>query len=790
MKPNDTLKMEEKIIYKSGRNEKVILKEELHTAKNFFKNFYIDDELIRTEYISSNSNSNFTIYYLNNNQSIEEILLENNQFLNRSFYYKLFDKSGFTVYLFQSYDFRNLEQQSIIIKDKEENLVVKTGNSLKTYEDSSFFNFSKTIKSDAKYSILSRKVEEDSTVRVDYFENGDFKSAYFSNENLEMNLQEFLFTNDFLERYKLNIDKDFFKSFFPVIPNSDFKIPEILIEYSDDYKNKIAFKEIFTERFFHKILYSDKKKRLVERFAYGKIISKTNYLSKEENIEDFLEVMQNGIEYCFYHKPVIKNNCIYWEIIKYDEKGVLIEKRNEVYNYQDQLISVNYLLSNEFRTHSLIKYCYKNNYESQILSIFKYDNCGSLSYIDDCGFDSDSMWEDTVWEMPNLKFETYIKRIEEPFFKSFFSEVPESSKDEIEIIYKNHLGKVIDETEIDKVYEYQKEVKINQLTKEIKTYKDNSCSFIEYYCSDQEKPEDFEFYYTRNYIVYHNKKIQNGYFVYDIFESVNETLEIGHYKGILVQDFFGREITRVIFKNDEMDLKAARKISYDNFKSELGYNYDTVIVNFEDSNKVLNYYSNETTYTVDEFEKEQFSSLNKTNNLFFKSIFPFVPDMEARIYEPFIYKLKLKKQENSFEPEEIKCLYNSNNELKYLFDGYKKWSFFKDRVEVNLKLPELLYYGYNISFYNIKLADKIISFDVLYNLQFEQNRYKEFNVKLKINTTSFDFSYESDNPIFSFRKIFFEHHQEELFCFYLNEERIWNTEISKEKLIMFLVEAL
>ncbi|MRX68738.1 hypothetical protein SAMN06265349_103281 [Flavobacterium resistens] len=780
--------MEEEIIYKSGRNEKVISKEELHTVKNFFKNFYIDDELIRTEYISSDSNSNFTIYYLNNNQSIEEILLENNQFLDRSFHYKLFDKFGFTVYLFQSYDFRNLEQQSIIIKDKEENLVVKTGNSLKTYEDSSFFNFSKTIKSDAKYSILSRKVEEDSTISVNYFENGDFKSAYFSNENLEMNLQEFLFTNDFSERYHLNIDKDFLKSFFPIIPNSDFNIPEICIEYSDYYKNKIAFKEIFTERFFHKTLYLDKKKRFIEKFAYGKIVSKTYFLNIDETIEDFLEEMQNGIEYCFYHKPIIKNNCTYWEVIQYDENGMVIEKRNEVYNYQDQLISVNYLLSNKFRTHSLIKYCYKNNYESQILSIYMYDDSGAISYIDDCGFGSDSMWEDTVWEMPNLKFETYINRIEDPFFKSFFSEVPESSKEEIEIIYKNHLGQVISENEIKKVYEYKKEVKINQLTKEIKTYKDNSCSFVEYYCSDQEKPEDFEFYSTRNFIVYHNKKHQNGYFVYDIFESVVETLEIGHYKGILVQDFFGREITRVVFKNDEMDLKYARKISYDNFKSELGYDFDTVIVNFEDSNKVLNYYSNETTYTVDEFEKEQFSSLNKTNNSFFKSIFPFVPEIEAKVYEPFIFKLKLKKQENSFEPEEIKCLYNSNNKLKYVFDGYKKWSFLKDRSEVNLKLPELLYYGYNISFYNIKHADEIISCDVVYNLQFEKERYKEFNVKLKISTTSFDFSYESDDPIFSFRKIFFEHYEEELFCFYLNEERIWNTEISKERLIMFLME--
>jgi|GEM_PF-4181005 len=781
--------MEEKIIYKSGRNEKVISKEELHTVKNFFKNFYIDEELIRTEYISSNSNSNFTIYYLNSNQSIEEILLENNQFLNRSFHYKLFDKSGFTVYLFQSYDFRNLEQQSIIIKDKEENLVVKTGNSLKTYEDSSFFNFSKTIKSDAKYSILSRKVEEDSTVSVNYFENGDFKSAYFSNENLEMNLQEFLFKNDFLERYKLNIDKDFFKSFFPVIPNSDFSIPEILIEYSDYYKNKIEFKEIFTERFFHKTLYLDKKKRFIEKFEHGKIVSKTYFLSIDETIQDFLGEMQNGIEYCYYHKPIIKNNCTYWGVVQYDENGMVIEQRNEVYNYQDQLISVNYLLSNKFRTHSLIKYCYKNNYESQLLSIYMYDDSGAISYIDDCGFGSDSMWEDTVWEMPNLKFETYIKRIEDPFFKSFFSEVPESSKEEIEIIYKNHLGQVISENEIKKVYEYQKEVKINQLTKEIKTYKDNSCSFVEYYCSDQEKPEDFEFYSTRNYIVYHNKKHQNGYFVYDIFESAVETLEIGHYKGILVQDFFGREITRVVFKNDEMDLKYARKISYDNFKSELGYDFATVIVNFEDPNKVLNYYSNETTYTVDEFEKEQFSSLNKTNNSFFKSIFPFVPEVEAKIYEPFIFKLKLKKQENSFEPEEIKCLYNSNNKLKYVFDGYKKWSFLKDRSEVNLKLPELLYYGYDISFYNIKQADEIISCDVLYNLQFEKDRFKEFNVRLKISTTSLDFSCESDDPIFSFRKIFFEHYEEELFCFYLNEERIWNTEISKEKLVMFLIEA-
>ncbi|WP_291146629.1 hypothetical protein [Flavobacterium sp. UBA7680] len=778
----------ERIIYKGSRNEKVLSEEELKNVKSYFKNYYYDNDLIKVEYISSNGQNNFITYYLQQNESIEEKLLENNQFLNRNFYQKLFDKLGFSVYLFQSYDFRTLNKQSIVIKDIQENLVVESFPALKNFQESSY---SKTQKTDARYSHLERKIERDSVVRVNYFENGDFESAYFSNEDIEMNFQEFFFANNFSEKYQLEIDKSFFKSFYPAIPNSDYNIPEVFIEYLDYYsKNKIAFENIFTEIFFYKTLYINKKKRLFEKIEYGKVTSKTYYLYNEENIEDFLAVMQNGIEYCFYHKPIIKNNCTYWEAIQYDEKGIVIEKRNEVYNYQDQLLSVNYLLSNEFRTHSLIKYCYKNNYESQILSIFKYDDSGAISYRDDCGFGSDSMWEDTVWEMPNLKFDTYIKRTENTFFKAFFSEIPESSKEEIEIIYKNHLGQIISEVEINKVYEYQKEVKINQLTKEIKTYKNNSCSFIEYYCSDQEKLEDFEFHYTSNYIVYHNKKHQNGYFVYDIFETVIETLEIGHYKGILVQDLFGREITRVVFKNDEMDLKYARKISYDNFKSELGYDHNTVIVNFEDSNKVLNYYSNQTTYTIDEFEKELFSSQEKTNNSFFKSIFPFIPDTEARIYEPFIFKLKLKKQENSFEPEEIRCLYDSNNRLKYVFDGYKKWSFLKDRSEVNLKLSELLYYHYNISFYNLKLEDNIISCDVLYNLQFEKDRYKEFNVRLKINTTSLDFSYESDNPIFSFRKIFFEHSQEELFSFYLNEERIWNTEISKEKLIMFLIEAL
>ncbi|HEY1195351.1 hypothetical protein [Flavobacterium sp.] len=778
--------MKEKIIYRGDRNEKVLSEDELKTVKSFFKNFYIDDELIRTEYISSGNNSNFIIYYLNNNESIEEILLENNQFLDRKFYYKLFEKSGFGVYLFQSYDFRNLEQQSIIIKDKDENLVIKSINDFTGHEN---FRYSKTIKTEAKYSVLRRKVEEESTVRINYFENGDFESAYFSNENLEMNLQEFLFINDFSERYDLKIDKDFFKSFSPIIPNSDFTIPKIFIEYSDKDKKRISFKEIFNERFFYKTLYLDKKKRLEEEFAYGKIVSKTHYLNIDENLEDFLEVMQKGIKYCFYHKPVIKNNCTCWEVMQYDENGIVIEKRNEVYNFQGQLISVNYLISNEFRTHSLVKYCYKNNYESQILSIFKYDNSYAISYIDDCGFDSDSMWDDTVWEMPNLKFEIYIKRKENSFFKTFFPEVPESSKEEIEIIYRNHFGKVIEETEINKVYEYQKEVKINQLTKEIKTYKNNSCCFVEYYCSDQEKLEDFEFHYTSDYIVYHNKKHQNEFFVYEIFESVL-TSEIEHYKGVLVQDFFGREITRVVFKNDEMDLKYARKICYDNFKEELGYDHNTIIVNFEDSNKILNYYSNEKMYTEESFEKELFSSLNKTNDSFFKSIFPFVPEMEAKIYEPFIFKSKLKRQENSFDPEEIKCLYSSDNKLKYIFDGYKRWSFLKDRSEVDLKLPELLYYNYNTSFYNIKLLNEMISCDILYKFQFEKDSYKEFNVSLILNTTSFDFSFESDNPIFSFRKIYFEHYQEELFSFYLNEERIWDTEISKEKLVMFLTEAL
>lgn len=779
--------MVEKIIYKADRNERVISKEELHTVENFFKNFYIDEELVKTEYISHSGNSNFTIYYLNNYQSIEEILLENNQFLDRSFYYKLFEKSGFTIYLFQRYDFRNLEEQSIIIKDKDEKLAIK---SIIVFTGHENYRYSKTIKTDAKYSTLRRKTEGNSTFRVNYFENGDFESAYFSNEDLEMNLQEFLFTNDFSEKYDLKINKDFFKSFSPIIPNSDFTIPEISIEYSDHYKNKkISFKEIFTERFFYKTLYVDKKKRTLESFDCGKIVSKTYYLTVEEKIEDFLQVMQNKVKYCFYHKPEIKNNCTCWEVIQYDEKGTVIEKRNEVYNFQNQLISVNYLLSNESRTHYLIKYCYKNNYESQILNIFKYKESGALCYVDDCDFDSDSMWDDTVWEMPNLKFETYIKKTKDSFFKTFFPEVPESSKEEIEVIYKNHLGEVISELEIKKVFEYQKEVKIDKITKEIKTYKNNSCCFVEYYCSDQEKLEDFEFNYSRDYIVYHNKKQENGYLVYDIFESIGDKQEIENYKGVLVQDFFGREITRVVFKNDEMDLKYARKISYDNFKDELGYNYNTVIVNFEDSNKVLNYYSNETIFTEEEFEKESFSSLNKTNNSFFKSIFPFVPEIEARIYEPFTFKTKLKRQENSFEPEEIKCLYNNANKLKYVFDGYKKWSFLKDRSEVDLKLPELLYYDYNISFYNVKLSDEIISCDVLYNLQYEKDSYKEFNVSLKLNTTSFDFNYKSDNTIFSFRKVYFEHYQEELFSFYLNEERIPNTEISKERLIMFLTEA-
>ncbi|MDR6760200.1 hypothetical protein J2Y38_000379 [Flavobacterium sp. 2755] len=779
--------MKEKIIYRGNRNEKVLLEEELKNVKAYFKNYYCDNNLIKVEYISSNGQNNFITYYLQQNESIEEKLLENNQFLNRNFYQKLFDKLGFSVYLFQSYDFRNLEQQSIIIKDKEEKLIVKSTKSLITYQNS---GYSKIIKSDAKYSTLSSKVEENSIVRVNYFENGDFESAYFSNENLEMNLQEFLYINDFSERYDLRIDKDFLKSFFPAIPNSDFKIPKIFIEYSDYYKNKISYKEIFIERFFHKTLYLDKKKLLEEKFEYGKVVSKTHYLSIEENIENFLKVMQNGIAYCFYHKPVIKNNCTCWEVIQYDEKGTLIEKRNEVYNYQDQLISVNYLMSNEFRTHSLIKYCYKNNYESQILSIFQYDNSGVISYRDDCGFESDSMWEDTVWEMPNLKFETYIRRTENSFFKTFFSEVPESSKEEIEIIYKNHFGQVISEVEINKVYEYQKEVKINQLTKEIKIYKNNSCSFVEYYCSDQEKLEDFEFHYTSNYIVYHNKKHQNGYFVYDIFESIIETSKIEHYKGILVQDFFGREITRVVYKNNAMDLKYARKICYDNFKRELGYDHNTVIVNFEDSTKVLNYYSNETIYTEEEFEKELFSSLNKTNNSFFKSIFPFVPEIEARIYEPFTFKLKLKKQENSFEPEETKCLYDSNGKLKYLSDGYKNWVFFKDLEEVQLKKEELLYYDYNLFFYNLKLDGDIISYDYKYNLEFEKNRFKEFGGKLFLNARTSDFSCESDDSRFSFRKIYSANIEEYIYAFYLDKEEVWNTRTNFENLIFFLKEAL
>lgn len=781
------------IVYKINHNQEIVKKEDLEKHKYYFINYYVDEKLKKTEYISEGK-IKLIEYHLELQESIEEKILNTDLYTTKNFKYKLFEFENYDFYLVQRYKANKLESQSVIQENKENDLIIEVNKS--NYDSKP--PYSKTFFTPAIYSSLNSKKNRKSILQIEYYETGDYKSAYFSNENIKMNLDEFLHTNDFSERYQLKIDKNFFLSFNPCIPNTNFEFPIVEIKYFttsfySSKEEKILYKDIFSQPSFQKRIYVNNQVRVSEFFSNGKISSRIIYLMPYEKLENYISRIEKGIKTTFYFNPLEKKNTLIWEIVIYNENGVVINKKKETYNNHNQLISCEEIFNqDDISECPHKKYFYKNHYENQVLGIFSYLSDGSLSEKDYCYYFSESLWDDTVWLQPYLTEAAYHKRISSPFFDNFFTESPLKYEDKIEIIYRNHLGVTISEDEISNIYEYSIEVIINQFTKEIKTYKNKSCVHIEYYLDTDEDFSDYNFSTYEGYVIYRNKRFENNYIVYDIFQSKKVLQQFEFLNGILVQNSYGREITKVMFKNSEMDIDWARKTCYKNFKSFDNYLDKKTTVFFDSSKSISHYEDNDSLLSVEEFTNASFNWLNKINTSFYQSLFPFVPKQIITFdYEDLSLKKKFVKSKDNFDYEVINCFYDSSKKLKYVINDYnKRICFLKDLDEINLKLNELLFYDYFLFFFNIKLESNIIYANLQYHLETEENIFTVFEGNLTLDITNEKIDFNSNSKNFILNSFYFTGGVEKMYAFYINHERIWDTEISHYKLVLFLKEAV
>ncbi|GAB0157872.1 hypothetical protein CHRYSEOSP005_31620 [Chryseobacterium sp. Alg-005] len=671
--------MKEQILYTTRDRETILDENSISHHRVYLKHFYHDDILQKTELFHRDRIIDIKVYLYDHYLTDEEILFKN-IYVN-----------GVTIIRGKMSGHEKVFHEKHYVRLQKEKEIIKVEDSSGRIVSVCYINKEEYYHSKTIYADQGEKL------KLDYFSHGTpvLKRTEIRNRLLE-----------FSKLHDLEVQIPYYLSFFPFVTSGEMFETEsckYFSEFNDD--KEITLQQAFFKRDFVKKIY---KKGILQRIEYftGLEISSKKYFIYDgksfslppENVE---------INTSLYYLEENKNGFTKWRTEFY-EKNIVKEKETIVYDILNkEIFRQTHNLEN--KTIHVSKKAYYNGEYSPYETFF-YDETGKMISEQ---VSIDDGWHGEEIEISELKIKGFFDHSYGKYFRAASPEIPEPNHPitAYHVVYKNHLGEVIDKNEAGELYEYSEEIFENhQLKKRIifkadsrKEFKEKAHQRYEESYHDEVKAiPDLESFHTGRNIIYYNKRDENNYILYDFIIRDDEFWNQIKYTGTVVYDNYQRVVSKVTYNGISQQLISGIKIHYSHISPLL--ENKLIIVNFNDRGEAVSYIDNSIgyrQYSRERYEKEYFFNINPVNNEYYRNLKKLIPPKPAFPFIDFEYDTIRFSTEDEREHEAQLLLSQSKVKVAWL-GSYTFYYFLENENDIEAYSRSLsTEYGATY-FYNIR----------------------------------------------------------------------------------------
>lgn len=671
----------EAIVYKNRRNTQTLTEADLTNQKAYNKFYYSNSKLRRVEYLNRGRVTGVDLH-LQPSDAAESLLLDYLGVRNVTLYNNHF-KAGRYDYCEVDYYQHFKLQYSIIEVRLEDELITQY-----------FLYHESGSETNSKYFLLPASADTDKKERIliQYYASGEFKRAVSPGGD-ETNDFETL-TALICSQDKTHPNNQFYESVFPLIPGMPMPLPNRAVRYYDTLNNEcVTFRDALHTDYYKKEVYNNDILITIDEYMERRLEKRTHYLYTYKFSD---ESLASGAESTIHYNPQEINNYTVWDVDTYNETGELEERSREVWNHEGTKIAVQKcsLTSGEvIETEKYSKLFVDDTYGYKP---FTYDTAGKICEVVtayDFGYDTYHISEVEESGFFDDEYGRYF-RTAAPLVPA----IPGPAKVNRKVLFKNHYGKVIEESEIRHLYEYKKETYHNGFLKEVDCYGSGYITTEVY--DDEAKEANLGRYDT---CFYDLEKVY-GYRIYRA--AVRDSYSDLIFTGTLVQDIHGREVSRIIWALDKIQF--ARKIAYDCYiPNQQLYGGDTHVL-YDEDGRVSQYREVSGNYnsirntgrTV--FETRESYRYERVAHNYYQSIDELVPPFPF-LSDTILTERKLTSYKYVSGGDRIVTgYYNSCGKLKHVVrDQFEKMYFLSKGENLSLALEALKPYSYQHYYFDI-----------------------------------------------------------------------------------------
>lgn len=681
------------IIYKSRYDKTILAEEEALESGYYDKYYYRDDKILKAESVNDGYIEKLTLY-LAKWESVEEFLYPTRHIPEITIYHHNIEVNGYHYYEVENFEYLERKYHKIeVCKDH------KKITQFWIYPSRLYGTNTKNL-----YTDFDCKYNRKCSLNVSYHESGEFKAASFGDEPTITSLRDFLAPNYLDRKYGIT-DKQFFISIFPVIPNHDIQLPARDTRYRDEFTNsRLTLAEALSTAYHIKEVYEGGLLTCKEWYHQGRITKRTLYFRSPEF--DPEQISRNTLNKICYN-PTEEHNYIVWDIVYFD--GLKASRKGkEVQDYNGEKVA-QHIIDNE--TGQLLKakkYTRMFYDDMDGYKPFTYNKKGKIcKEITTLGFDNETTY------ISDLKQEGFF---DDEYGRYFISAEPlipyrrGPNKEDKTIIYRNHFGKIIGETEIKHVYEYTKEEIVDGFLRDFSHHRHKSLPYSERYFDTAKTAEECREYAT---LKAYNLRLQKGYRLYDLRFFVEGTDGKTHYNGLLIQDAFGREVTKVLFDSEKVIV--GRKTYYSDYVAGTGDTESFIRVVFDEKGIVDHYITQYTgipeTHPKNYVDSDKLYKQSQIRLPYYGSLNELLPPhtllTNTRLYKRPLPTLGSRQGHSTWTP--FNGYFTPEGKLKHVLDGsFIKKYFLSPDEEINTVSKALSHYYYMNYYFNIRHTGDVI----------------------------------------------------------------------------------
>ena len=664
----------ETVIYRNRRNKEILNENDISDDSTYDKEYYINAKLVKTESYFFGKLDGLKLYV--QPSGAPENLLNRYRGINAiSLCYHRLSVGKYDYYEIEHYEYLKLKYSMVEVLCPEGSLA-------------QYWIFPEYYGTDRKvYYLPPQNGEQAKKIQVSYHRSGELKNASIPGEKDIVCTEEFM-TSGLEEKY--GIDIRYYASLFPLIPNVHKPLPKRKVRYSSSFSNEpLTLLDALNTKYLKKKIYEDDVLVQVDKDLDGQFHKRSLYFYGESYSKD---LFYPGVYNVAYYNPKEINNYVVWEANHFNKEGKLSKRWLEVRDHKRIKIAVQQISLKTGKIIKTKKYSKEFFDDSEGYKPFIYNKNGSIcKKVETYNYGSETYFISEMRENGffNTEYGRYFLEPEPlvPYIKG-------TERVEKEVVYKNHFGGIIDETEAKLLYEYFKETYHNGYIKKVEHHGALSWATEVY--------EDGAIDTSKAYGLYfYNLKYVDGYRVYDAYGK--DSYDNEPLTGILVQDIYGREVSRVLYGYGKVQF--GRKILYDNYMPLLSGSKETHVL-YDEDGKITSYKRVDTinntvvNRTRSAYEAEKYFQQKRVAKPYYRSLAELVPP-QSFVRDNQLNERPVTSYDDTTGVRNINGFYNAHNKLEHILDGYEKKYFIPKGEDIVNAAKALMPYGYTHFYFDI-----------------------------------------------------------------------------------------